>query len=236
MLKFQNLFAAGVLYAVSAFGQSGFESVLIKTAKPYDQTIREIEARGGKVTHRYKYVDAIAAQVPQSTMPGMRNAPGVISMRKDAKVHRGRFQTDLDQPGAGRSPQLHAGTVTALSAADFHTLSSNSTPASFSLNNTLMGMGTLFKAGKHGEGVLVAVIDSGIRPSFHHIDGSVVGGEDLVGDGHGYSNDANDGHGTFVSGMIAAHIGLLYPNTDKLVQALNAYAPGSVKPRRSTIW
>src|SRR5258705_7147295 len=56
--------------------------------------------------------------------------------------------------------------------------------------------------GTTGAGVIVALIDSGIRPGFPHIslDGSVIGGEDFVGDGLGFSNSANDGHGTFVAG------------------------------------
>ena len=59
-----------------------------------------------------------------------------------------------------------------------------------------------------GQGVKVALIDSGIRPGFPHIslDGSVIGGEDLVGDGLGYSNAANNGHGTFMAGMVSANV------------------------------
>ena len=59
-----------------------------------------------------------------------------------------------------------------------------------------------------GSGVTVAVIDSGIRPGFPHLtlDGSVVGCEDFVGDALGCSNAGNNGHGTFVAGMISANV------------------------------
>ena len=50
MPKIQNLLIAGVLFAVSAFGQSsGLENMIIRAAKPYDKVIAAIEARGGRV-------------------------------------------------------------------------------------------------------------------------------------------------------------------------------------------
>jgi len=60
MSKLKNLLTTGVLFAASALGQSsGFENVIIKATKPYDKVIAALQARGGRVTHQYKYVDAI---------------------------------------------------------------------------------------------------------------------------------------------------------------------------------
>ena len=77
-------------------------------------------------------------------------------------------------------------------------------PSAYPINDVTLNLGPLFAANVFGQGVKVALIDSGIRPGFPHIslDGSVIGGEDLVGDGLGFSNAANNGHGTFMAGMV----------------------------------
>jgi serine protease len=56
-----------------------------------------------------------------------------------------------------------------------------------------------------GADVLVAVIDSGVEAAHPDLAGNVIAGPDLV-DGDATPNDAN-GHGTHVTGIIAAHAG-----------------------------
>ena len=130
-------------------------------------------------------------------------------MAKDVAVQSSPTGNSLELRllGAASSLDLQASSVQPLSAGDVYTLSSpGAHPAGFNRDNTFLGLAPLFQAGKHGEGVIVAVIDSGIRPGFSHMPGSVIGAEDRIGDGLGWSNDANDGH---VEGMIAAHINLV---------------------------
>ncbi|MFT4258271.1 S8 family serine peptidase [Microbacterium sp.] len=56
-----------------------------------------------------------------------------------------------------------------------------------------------------GAGVVVAVVDSGIDAGNPHLDGVVIGGVDLVGDGEGDGGMADTtGHGTAIAGQIAA--------------------------------
>ena len=56
-----------------------------------------------------------------------------------------------------------------------------------------------------GEGVLVAVVDSGIDASNVHLRGAVIGGRDFVLDGENPEGLSDtDGHGTAIAGQIAA--------------------------------
>jgi len=56
-------------------------------------------------------------------------------------------------------------------------------PCAYLVNNGIANVSSLH-AGETRAGIIVGVIDSGIRPGFPHIslDGSVVGCEDFVGD------------------------------------------------------
>jgi hypothetical protein len=100
-------------------------------------------------------------------------------------------------------------------------------PNGYILNNGILNVSSLHASGITGAGVVVAVIDSGIRPDFPHIslDGSVVGCEDYVGDGLGCSNPLNDGHGTFVAGMISANVIFTLPPASEFRNAILAECP-----------
>ena len=76
----------------------------------------------------------------------------------------------------------------------------------------------------------MAVIDSGYRPGFSYLDfgGSLIGGKDFVGDGRGFSNPANDGHGTFVAGLISGKG--TFSISDTLRTAIQSYAPAALDP------
>src|SRR5262249_42454346 len=158
-------------------------------AKPYDKTIAAIQSIGGRVTHQYKYVDALSVEVPLASISQVRAATGVTWIGKDVAVPSSPTHSTLESRllSVGFSLDLQAGSMQPLSAGDVYALSSPGAGlAGFNYDNTLMGLAPLFQAGKHGEGVVVAVIDSGIRPGFGHMPGSVIGGEDLVGDGLGW--------------------------------------------------
>src|SRR5258706_6489492 len=95
-----------------------------------------------------------------------------------------------------------------------------------------MNLGPVFAQGFSGQGMKVAVIDSGIRPNLPHIslDGSVIGGEDFVGDGLGFSNTLNDGHGTFVAGMISANVVFGFASASQFARSLTSHCPSCVRP------
>jgi len=45
--------------------------------------VADIESRGGRVTYQFKYVDAIAAEVPRNVLASMRDTIGVGNITKD---------------------------------------------------------------------------------------------------------------------------------------------------------
>ncbi len=98
------------------------------------------------------------------------------------------------------------------------------------LNTANVGLSGLHAQGYTGKNVVVAVIDSGIRPGFPSLDigNSVVGGIDLVGDGLGFSNINNDGHGTFVASLISAKAEFDLTGNDALIGAISSYAPSAL--------
>lgn len=178
MFSCKRLLAAGMLFSAAAFSQSNLESVIIRVKKPYDNVIAAIQARGGIVTHQYTYVNALAADVPANALADLRATDGVLSMTKDTTVYAGRVRNDLALRGlgSGQAPTLTPASAATLSNADISALSANTSPAAYTVNNTLMGLDPLFAAGYQGNGVIVAVVDTGIRPGFPHIAGSVIGG------------------------------------------------------------
>jgi subtilisin family serine protease len=212
----------------SSQSQQPREKVLIHTPKPYQSVVESIQAAGGTVTHQYKYVDAIAAEVTREALRGVRSFLRVGAVTKDVPVPaptdfdamRGRPELattgDETRITSEFGQQLGAPEIAAIAAAR---------PSTYLINNSIMNVSPLHVAGINGAGVIVAVIDSGIRPMFPHIAGSVIGGEDFVGDGLGFSNDANDGHGTFVSGMIASHLTATFSAGSPLQQAILAECP-----------
>ena len=203
--------------------------------------MNRIEALGGKVTQQYKYVDAIAAEIPRSALISMRSGLAAGSISKDLIVPAPRSVDTTAARGLAQS-----GEENRITAEDVQPLAAVGTPGSdasnpnaYLINNSIMNVSPLLAGGTTGAGVIVALIDSGIRPGFPHIalDGSVIGGEDFVGDGLGFSNSANDGHGTFVAGMVSANVAFGFAANSPFRLAVLAECPScfSNPPTNTTI-
>jgi hypothetical protein len=224
----------GILMAGSEWGGSSgvhaaaprLQKVLIRTSKPYTRLVRTIEAMGGRVTHQYRFVNAIAAQVPPDGVFALRGMVGKNAITKD--VMRARPSVVGSRFGL---PARAGARVRSTGRLDLPALVHDSSHPNGYLANSLLisDMLPLFQLGFFGQGVKVAVIDTGIRPGFPHleIDGSVIGGEDLSGDGDtvGFSDEANDGHGTYVAGMISANVNFGFDSTSSFAQAVTTYCP-----------
>lgn len=229
MLKLR--IAVCLVLVSGAVAQSGAENILIRTPKPYGKLVAAIEARGGRVTHQYKYVDALAAEVPLGAMGAISAMLPAGSVSRDrifpapAPVDTATGRTDPRLIRTGEENRIAAQRAEAM---DIRQLSGvGASPSGYLANNVINGAASFHAAGKLGQGVTVAVIDSGIRPGFPHItlDGSVVGCEDFVGDALGCSSFANEGHGTFVAGMISAAVVFTFAPSSSLRNAILAECP-----------
>ena len=212
-----------------------FESVLIRYARPYDALVARVQAAGGVVTRRYRKFDAVAARVPQRALPGLLAFTGPEAISKDLMV---RIPDDVDEPiGRGIRPDAQAGSGDIVyedaaplgGAADLQAFAGIH-PDSYTINAAVHGVASMHAAGFLGQGVVVAVIDSGLKPGYPHLnsDGSVIGGMDFVGDGLPYSTFLNNGHGTFVAGMISANVSLTFPTLSPFLAAVKRHAPAAV--------
>ena len=207
------------------------EKVLIRTSKPYHKVVAKIETLGGRVMHQYKYIDAIAAELPRGGVHEIRGLVGAGMISKDvpAQMPRG---ADMKLPkrglAAAGSGQVGIASEGAVGVAVTEGGAPCETPPNaYTINNSQLNVCGLHAAGKTGAGVIVAVIDSGLRPGFPHLslDGSVIGCEDFVNDGLGCSNDANDGHGTAVAGMISGNATFTFSPASPFRNSVLAHCP-----------
>jgi serine protease AprX len=203
----------------AAFSQSSqaFESVIVQTPKPYSKIVADVRALGGVVTQQYKYVDAIAATVPSSAMDALRSAAGNARIAKDLTI-------PAPAPRAARN-------IKGGSTASIANLSQTAAaePAAYALYNLGLNVAGLHARGYTGTGVVVAVIDSGVRPKYPVLDSdsSVIGGVDFVGDGLGFSNSNNSPHGTFIAGLISGNAVINLHHTT-LETSLQEHVPGAL--------
>lgn len=223
------LLAAATLGGVSARAAE-VEKVLIHATPPYKRLKATIGALGGRVTHEFKYVDAVAADVPASALAALAGVVGDSAISKDVLIANPAPVATAGRPGfeqRGPVEEVGSAAVEAIEPGELARLAA-AHPEAYLINNAIMGASVLHALGRAGQGVTVGVIDSGIRPGFPHLqlDGSVVGCEDFVGDGLGCSNFANDGHGTFVAGMISANVVFSFSPTSAFRNAVLEYCPG----------
>jgi serine protease AprX len=155
-----------------------FASVIVRARPGAAASVEAAVGRlGGRVELRLPIVNGFSAQVPQAALGRLQLMPGVLSVSADARVHA--LSDSYSPAGDGGS-----------------------------MYNVTLGSGAqeFWKAGYTGQGVDVAVIDSGVAP----VDGltgagKVVNGPDLSFESQAPNLQYLDsfGHGTHMAGIIA---------------------------------
>jgi len=226
------VFLITIFASVHAFAAEDPGRFIVECATECSAVAAQITSLGGQVTERFNNVPAIAVSVPAGKTAAVRGITGVASIAKDAT---------LSAPRPARRaviPRSETGPVQVLPSQELSAFVGKR-PANYNFNNLLTGADALHAEGNIGEGVVVAVIDSGTANNpavVPALSGSVIGGEsfvDLLGEPSATSTH-NDDHGTMVGAMIAAHVLFELPNTSRLVQSLLTHAPDSVIPSDAT--
>src|SRR2546422_437572 len=173
--------------------RDGRERIILKCSKPSTELKATIEGLGGQVVREFEEVDAIVVETPSAMLLQVRQIPGVQAAYKDAVV-------PLPHPTGVKHP---AHELPGLLTADAETVGEPMTeqqiadfaashPDAYRFTNILTGAQALHLRGIQGQGVVVAVMDTGIRPGFPHLDlrRAVIGGGNMVGAGHQNSRPA----------------------------------------------
>lgn len=223
-------------------GAEPLEELLILTKQPAEEIGESIEKLGGVVTESYENLNGLAIRIPRGVRADVEAVAGVEAIYRDEWIAPPRpvEAVSIGQDGAGILPLVVAGEKLE-EARHAH-------PQNYTFSNLLTGARALHNQGYDGDGVIVAVIDTGVTnepvstPALYDwINGisKIIGGESFVAGGSEPSatSSLNDPHGTWSACMIAADVGLVFDNDDPffpVVSAVTNWAPGSVIPVDST--
>jgi serine protease AprX len=143
-----------------------------------NQPERAVEAFGGTVGRHLGIIDAFTASVPGDRLDSLRATPGVSDVTEDAGLELSSKEVEDQVAQAG---------------------------SLYTIANQVTGASTMWDAGYTGQGIDVAVIDSGVVPVKGLDDpGKVVYGPDLTLETNGSAKQKDTyGHGTHMSGIIA---------------------------------
>jgi serine protease AprX len=143
-----------------------------------NQPERAVEAFGGTVGRHLGIIDAFTASVPGDRLDSLRATPGISDVTEDAGLELSSKEVEDQVAQAG---------------------------SLYTISNQVTGASAMWDAGYTGQGIDVAVIDSGVVPVKGLDDpGKVVYGPDLTLETNGSAKQKDTyGHGTHMSGIIA---------------------------------
>jgi serine protease AprX len=143
-----------------------------------NQPERAVEAFGGTVGRHLGIIDAFTASVPGDRLDSLRATPGVSDVTEDAGLELSSKEVEDQVAQAG---------------------------SLYTIANQVTGASAMWDVGYTGQGIDVAVIDSGVVPVKGLDDpGKVVYGPDLTLETNGSAKQKDTyGHGTHMSGIIA---------------------------------
>jgi serine protease AprX len=149
---------------------------------------RAVEAAGGRVGRSIPIIDGFVADVPAGALPALEQVTGVYSITPNAPV---QLLGNID----GMDPTKHAGSWYRV------------------VKNTKLH--EMWKHGWTGQGIDVAVIDSGVAP-VEGIALNVINGPDLSFESQAPNLENIDtyGHGTHIAGLIAGRDSVIKPTRE----------------------
>ena len=227
---------------LDAVAQQGREEVIIQFDGPPGQLRQLIESLGGEVTEEYVHLNALVADLSYDSIEEVESAAGVRSVSRNNPI----LAPELVWPFGGRDVEQAAGPDPLANIA-----SNGSTPItdvsayalenaiSYTINHDEDHVQELHALGWTGDGVIVAVVDSWLRPGFDHFDlgATVIECENFVVDGNDCIDSSNDGHGTMVAGAIASAAEFHFASSSVFLQSVaintsnDAYPFGAVLAR-----
>ncbi len=170
---------------------AGNRETIIGFHEPIGPAQRALIAQlGGKIHHEFSLIPAVTAEIPDSGLLALSKHPMVAYVEEDGTVTRIKEQ---------RSPPNRLSPPPA-------TLRAASTDEEYQNAWGVQHIGSEFAhiQGITGQGVKIAVIDSGIDYNHEELDGNYAGGYDFVNDDNDPMDDTYNSHGTNVAGIIAA--------------------------------
>ena len=215
------------LFVVLAFAfltaqASESKKFIVQFSQITPEVLAQVKDLGGTVTHTYKNLNALAVELPNGNPSVLRSINGLTAIAKDRS---------MSVPSPVRSAT--ASLPQALGVVSANELEGG-LPADYLFTHGMTGALNLQLNGIDGDGVVVAIIDSGTANNpdvVPAIAGSVIGGESFVPDDPESATSTNNGpHGTWVGSTIAGHAAFVFSMQSGLVQAMLNYAPNSLIP------
>jgi hypothetical protein len=181
LITLMALVAAGSPAAALPHADGPLVSVIVRERPGAGDTAEwTVRALGGRVGRHIGIIDGFVAEVPSGGLPAIRRLPEVASVTPNARV---RLAHAVD----GFDASLDEGSM-------------------YTIAQVVVRAGEFWQAGYTGQGVDVALIDSGVVP----VDGLTVPGKVVNGADLSFESQADNlryldtyGHGTHMAGIIA---------------------------------
>ncbi len=205
--------------------------LILRVAKPYDRIVEAVRGVGGQVNHQYENVEAIAVNVPEDRVAEILALVGPSKVSKDPMIAQ-PHAVRRDRAEWGNVPTtMDAGSADSLTEAGLKEIAA-ALPNDYSFNNAAIGASTLHTAGYLGQGMTVAIIDSGTAnsPVVPALAGRVIGGENFVTADpvSSATSRLNGPHGTWVGTVIGGNVVFGFSNASTFVASLKKFAPSAI--------
>lgn len=215
---------------------TGRDHIIVQCRSDCAVTERDLRSLGATTTNRFRNVAALAVTLPAGQLNRLSSLASVKDVAKNRSVHVPKARSI-----EGRSTLLQ---ISAVENTRPRTLGGQAlrealalTPRDFAQENIITNAATLHAAGLTGQGVVVAVIDTGTANNSDIVPalaGSVIGGETFIARRNpatepSATSTLNDPHGTMTASMIAGHATFLMPNNSDIVKSMNTHATGSIQ-------